>query len=269
MREHPVKSRGDKSWDFYGSRDPYFGVLTSSIYHQANLTSEARRDFFETGTNHMLEVVDSIKAHVDSSFEPARGLDFGCGVGRLAIPMASLCKSIVAVDVSESMLEEAKENFRIQGITNAELAVSDDHLSLIPGKFDFINSYLVFQHIPRKRGVAIFARLLSLLNDGGVGVFHFTYHRDSSSLHRLIYWVRKSLPLANRLVNLLLRRPSRQPMMEMNEYQLNDVLRALQEAKCDLSHIDFSIHSGLYVSVLGVMIFCQKKEAKTWTSRAE
>lgn len=63
--------------------------------------------------------------------------------------MASICRSIVAADVSEFMIEEARENCRINGITNVEFAVSDDQLSRISGTFDFINSFLVFQHIPR------------------------------------------------------------------------------------------------------------------------
>lgn len=74
----------------------------------------------------MAEVIDSIRKRLDNSFEPRRGLDFGCGVGRLSIPMASICRSIVAADVSEFMIEEARENCRINGITNVEFAVSDD-----------------------------------------------------------------------------------------------------------------------------------------------
>lgn len=217
----------------------------------------------------MAEVIDSIRKRLDNSFEPRRGLDFGCGVGRLSIPMASICRSIVAADVSEFMIEEARENCRINGITNVEFAVSDDQLSRISGTFDFINSFLVFQHIPRTRGVAIFSRLLGLLEDGGVGVFHFTYYRHTSEILRLIYWARKSLPFANLLANLILRRPFNQPMLEMNEYRLNDILRAVQESKCDLSHIDFSIDYIPYETALGVMIFCQKKKSKIWTSGAE
>lgn len=264
-----MRSRVDKAWEFFGRSDPYFAVLTESNYRLANLTEDARRRFFASGSAHMDEVIDTIRTHLDNSFEPRRGLDFGCGVGRLTIPMASICRSVIAADVSVSMLEEARENCRLNGITNVDFVRSDDGLSSVSGSFDLINSYLVFQHIPRKRGLAIFTRLLGLLGEGGVGVFHITYYRDSSKFLRLIYWARKSMPLVNGLINLMLRRPLNQPMLEMNEYRLNEVFRALQDSRCDLSHINFSIHTGPYEKILGIMIFCQKRESNVWATGAD
>ncbi len=81
----------------------------------------------------------------------ARALDFGCGVGRLVIPLSKIAESVTGVDVSESMLNEAISNCDNQNVNNANFIKADDNLSMLSGKYDFIHSYIVFQHIPTKR----------------------------------------------------------------------------------------------------------------------
>ena len=255
-----MRRRTHKGWDYFGRSDPYYAVLTEQHYHRTNLNEEARSRFFETGQLHMNEALDTIKSQLNGSFRPNRGLDFGCGVGRLAIPMAAICNSVVAADVSQFMLKEAEENCKRIGITNVEFVRSDDELHGISGPFDLINSHLVFQHIPRKQGMKMFRRLLEMLNDGGVGVFHFTYFRRSSIIIRFVYWIRKSSRFMNGLANLILKRPLGYPMMEMNEYQLNEVFRALQENSCKPSQVTFSSDATSYEVAHGVVIFCQKSQ---------
>ena len=253
-----MRRKTNDGWDYFGRSDPYYAVLTEKQYHRTNLNEELITRFFDTGRLHMNGVLDTIKSRLDESFCPERGLDFGCGVGRLAIPMASICKSVIAADVSEFMLKEAEENCRRLGIANIEFVRSDDELHDIAGSFDFINSHLVFQHIPRKQGMRTFRRLLEMLNNGGVGVFHFTYFRRSSIMIRFIYWIRKSSRFVNGLANLVLKRPFGYPMMEMNEYRLNEVFRSLQEHSCKPSQVTFSSDATPYEVTSSVMMFCYK-----------
>src|SRR5947208_14390075 len=77
------------------------------------------------------------------------------------------------------MLTEARSRCAALGLGNVRLAQSDDRLSNIPERFDLINSYIVLQHITCRRGEAIVEQLLDRLQDGGVGVLHLTYHRQT------------------------------------------------------------------------------------------
>jgi SAM-dependent methyltransferase len=249
----------DRSWEYYGKHDPYFGVLTLQEYRRGHLDEDARARFFQSGEAHLGQVVAAIKAHLDPNFAPQRGLDFGCGVGRVLLPMAGICRSLEGADVSESMLEEARSNCALHNLTHVSLTQADDNLTQVSGTFDFIHSTLVFQHIPRRRGERLLSRLLERLEDGGVGALHFTYARAGRGI-RWIDWARKSLPLLNGLVNILvLRLPFRYPLVQMNVYNLGVVFRILHHAGCHPVVATPTVHvfSGK-VTTYGTMLYFRK-----------
>ena len=72
---------------------------------------------------------------------------------------------------------------------------SDDDLTGVSGPFDFVHSFLVFQHIPEKRGQKILIRLIELMSDNGVAAVQFVYHREDSAAIRIMGFLRKKLPL--------------------------------------------------------------------------
>lgn len=242
------------AWKKYGEVDPYFGVLASDDYKGKHLQDSALDNFFRSGEAYVDAMFADIRSHVDADFSPERALDFGCGVGRLAIPMARACSHVTAIDVSPHMLLEARKNCERLGVTNAEFIASDDDLESLAGGFDLIHSFLVFQHIPPRRGTAILTRLIARLNSGGVGVVHFTYHRRAPRLRRLVHTLRKSVPLVNNLVNLAQRNPFFYPMMQMNEYDLNHLFLTLQATRCDRTFVRFTDHGGH----LGIVLYFQK-----------
>ena len=107
--------------------------------------------------------------HVDAALSPQRILDFGCGVGRVVIPFAQIAADVVGMDVSPSMLAEARSNCTAGGTTNVTLLRSDDILSTVEGTFDLVHSCIVLQHIEVPRGTALFAQLVRRIRPGGVG----------------------------------------------------------------------------------------------------
>lgn len=250
----------DKHWEYLGKNDPYYGVLSADKYNIHQLTDERKEDFFLSGRKHVERVFDVVYKQLKSNFRPCRSLDFGCGVGRLVIPIAEVSDAVVGVDVSDAMLQEAKDNCTQRGITNVTFIKSDDNLSKVDGVFDFIHSFIVFQHIPCKRGEILVKRLIDLLADEGVGALHFTYLHKSDRFHRIIYWARKTFPLFNGLLNVfVLHKPFSYPHMQMNQYDLNRLLVILQENNCHECYIQFSSHSSGHTVVNGVFLFFQKK----------
>lgn len=247
--------RSDAAWEKYGEVDPYFGVVSHEKFRSDRLDGSAYEEFFRSGEEHVEAVLRTIREHLDPGFRPERVLDFGCGVGRLLVPLARTGAAAVGVDVSEGMLKEARKNCDAFSLGGVELVRSDDRLSRVEGSFDFVHSYIVFQHVPPRRGVAILRALVERLREGGVGALHFTYARRAPRVRRTVNWMRRNVPLVNQVVNLAQRRPLLYPLMQMHNYRLDRIFRVLQETGCHHSYVRFTDHGGH----LGVMLYFQKR----------
>lgn len=244
----------DKNWETFGATDPYFGVLTDEKYRGSGLTDERRTEFFKSGHDYIHNILKNVKHRIDPMFSPRKAIDFGCGVGRLVIPLAGIAEQVVGLDVSPSMLNEARKNCDARAINNVVLYQSDDDLTSLSGKYNFIHSYIVFQHIPVRRGEHIFNRLIEHLEDEGVGVVHFTYSkRDRASA--VISWARKYIPLVHNFINLMRGRNLFSPHMQMNSYNLNRLLLILKKHNVHDFYADFVDHGAL----LGVMLYFKKQ----------
>ncbi len=253
----PLINDSDKDWERFGKTDPYFAVLTAPEFHGRPSGTE-REKFFESGESHIQTVFAIIREHLDPAFAPARALDFGCGVGRLVLPLAVRCPSVTGVDISQSMLDEARRNCVEAGVTHVQLLQSDDELSAISGEFDFVHTYIVLQHIPAERGETIVRNLAAKLATGGVGMFQVPYTSGRDRLvSRFLYWTRMKIPGGKTLLNLLRGRSPGAPVMQMNVYSVTRLLDILWEEGCAEVHIRFSEHNG----ARGVLLFARKTDA--------
>jgi 2-polyprenyl-3-methyl-5-hydroxy-6-metoxy-1,4-benzoquinol methylase len=177
----------------------------------------------------------------------------------LTIPLAKIGAAVVGVDVSDSMLKEARENcLRSKVLDKVDLVKADSRLTNVSGTFDFLVSSVVFQHIPPKRGRAILRALLDRLDTNGVGVLHFTFHRTASmiKIRHVVSWTRKYVPFAHNIVNLIQRKPFATPLMQWNNYNLNQIFRMLYEKGCTHSYVRYTDHD----AHLGIILFFQKKD---------
>ena len=245
----------DQDWERFARTEPYFAVLTEPQY-RGELSELDRAEFFRTGEQHVSEMLSIIRSRLHPDFAPARALDFGCGVGRLLIPLAARCRGVTGVDVSPAMLDEARRNCEAASVSNVRLILGDDKLSAIEGEFDFVHSYIVLQHIPVRRGERLVRELAGRLAPDGVGVFHVTYSRPhASSLRRLLYWARTRLPAAHWALNIARGRPARTPIMQVNRYSVTRLLDILSSEGCPEVHVRFTNHDGYR----GVILFARKE----------
>jgi SAM-dependent methyltransferase len=212
-----------REWERFGREEPYFGVLADERFRRDSVDEAALEEFFASGRAQVDEMVARAEAHLGAPPAMSRVMDFGCGVGRLLVALAERAGTVVGVDVSPSMLEEARRNCRARGQENVELVGGLD--ALAPG-FDLITSHIVFQHIPTAAGYALLSRLAGLLAPGGVAVVQFSL-RPASRLAPAFYGVMRSVPPARRLWNLARRRRADFPFMEMNSYRLERLLAVL------------------------------------------
>lgn len=225
----------DKTWQWYGENDPYYGVLTKSDFRISNLTDTAKAHFFATGERHietLLMALDGLGFHCDRK----SALDFGCGVGRLLLPLARRFEQATGVDVSAGMLAECHRNAISAGVADRiNLVESDDSLSGLRGRsFDLVHSFIVLQHIPCERGLALVRKLIGTVNRDGVACLHIQYSGFP-------YIQGVGLKTTIRRIIDKLKRPFDSPSrMLMNAYPLNQVFEMLDELGFADCRIEFT-----------------------------
>jgi SAM-dependent methyltransferase len=261
--------RTDLHWEDWGARDPYYGVLTDPQFRIGNLTSERRQAFFDSGGQHVEWLFSVLESMNRGPVRPVRALDFGCGVGRLVVPLARRSEHVTGVDVSQSMLAEARRNSDAAGLANVSFEVSDDELSALRGDFDLVHSVIVLQHVPQERGRKLFERLVSLVSPAGWGAIHVTFGLAGlrSSYGQPRFAVASSARRSNhgllskvtRGLRTLGDRPSverttvherRDPEMQMFYYNFSELLYILSQQGITQVTMELTDHGG----ALGAMV---------------
>jgi 2-polyprenyl-3-methyl-5-hydroxy-6-metoxy-1,4-benzoquinol methylase len=236
----------DKAWETLGRVDPYWAVISNDAYRGRRLTDQQLAAFLKSGTDHVDDIWRTCRRVFGDEFAPRRVLDFGCGVGRVTLPLARRVDAVVAIDIADSMLSVARELLERDGIANVELVRSDATLSAIRGPFDLVHSVIVLQHIPPAPGLTLVRHLVELAGDTGVVVLHVLYHNPfrRSAVARL----------AHRLVAPFRDRYRRVPEIQMNPYPLNTLFKLIQDAGVRQMHAELTNHAGH----LGALLFFRK-----------
>ena len=243
----------DPRWERFAAREPYFAVLTSPQFLRQNFTPESRRAFFESGDALVASMFRTIELQLSPYFNPSAILEYGCGAGRLVIPLARRsgrnAGSVTAVDRSPAMLEAARQEAGRQAVSNVEFRTPAE---LFSGDrtFDFITCYFVLQRLPPDEGLPLLAALLNRLIPRGVGVFHVPFRNTASRPVKALRWVRQSLPPANALVNVTRGRPAAEPFVRTYTYDLGRVFDVLRTAGIDTMHVVLEPHEGLETALL-------------------
>src|SRR4051812_20702138 len=163
MDDEQVSSRMRQDWNARAREDaPYYVAM-------GRRGDQDDAGFFATAT----EVINHLEAELRRVPLSERGnwraLEVGCGPGRLMRPMSRHFVRIDGVDVSDEMVDLARQ--KLQGVPNAHVHLSDG-VSLAAfedNSFDFVYSYAVFQHIPSQAVVVKYLQeIRRVLRVGGL-----------------------------------------------------------------------------------------------------
>ncbi len=111
-------------------------------------------------------------------------LDIGCGTGRFTVPVAARVHSTTALDISSTMLEQARETAAEKGVA-VDFVVGD--MASLPfdnESFDVVISMLALMHVPREDRQSVFSEVARVLRPGGrmlIGVKNAIFERISSA----------------------------------------------------------------------------------------
>ena len=167
---------GKDTWNYFAEADPYYSVATYEKFRDENVNDERLDEFFGSGRAYVEKLWREIESLNEGEFRPNRSLDFGCGVGRLAIPIAMRSGVAVGMDIAPKMMEIAAENAKRQGVHNISFAESGDTLKF-PGEggFDLIHSFVVIQHIRPELGEKLISQMIDQLNPNVICVIVVSY----------------------------------------------------------------------------------------------
>lgn len=240
-----MKLSSIKNWKSFGRQNPYYGVLSEEKYKSANITDKELEEFFASGESFVQETEEKILAQFGQSLADCSILDFGCGVGRLVIPFARLShKEVLGLDVSEDIIKKGNEHKDITNISNLELMSFDGIRIPELQQFDFINSYIVFQHIEPSLGFSLLEQLLQVLKEGGIMQVQITF---GHALPFFTYWnffLRGKFSPYNYLYSFLKNRKlEAEPVMQMNHYSPQKLFDLFSQYSPCLQ-VEFTNHGG-------------------------
>jgi len=243
-----VSSRSDPRFDRFAAREPYFSILTDPRFLRARLTPEAEREFFASGEAIVSWMLGVIDAGLVPQFAPMSILEYGCGIGRLALPLARRPGSVTAVDRSPVMLDQAKKEAGRRGLEHITFETAGE-LFASRRTFDLVVCYHVLQRMRRTDALELMRRLLALVGTGGVGVFHWPYRASDGALVGATRWLRETVPGVNPLVNVVRRKPAGDPFIPTHTFELTEGLAVLEDAGAELTHVALERHQNLDYAV--------------------
>jgi SAM-dependent methyltransferase len=219
----------DKDWAKVAEENPYWGVLSDDRFLGKEIAGAERELFFSSGEGTVAHIFAVIRAHFAADFSPARSLEFGCGVGRMLIPIARRSGEAIGVDIAPRMVELARRHLGEAGIVNARVLPADDPVMQGEALFDFINSFIVLQHVPPERGYRLILDLIRLLRPGGIATLHVSYARgEKLALNPVDRYLRRDGTVSVREGAFELDAPD--GTILMYDYDLNQIMVLAAEA---------------------------------------
>lgn len=242
----------DSDWNQLGAVDPYWAVITDERFRADKMDATTREAFYGSGFGDVDQFHAALKHYFLAPDHFEACLDFGAGVGRLLVPMAKRADKAVGVDIADSMRAVCQSHLNDVGLSNVKLVATPKEAAIF-GPFDWVNSFIVLQHIPPARGVILMDDLLAMVRPGGFLSLQVTTSRDThlmpqdsaGPVRKLLRRVRKSL---------FPRPDSDIGQITMYDYDLGQVLALFTRAGCPrfvLEHTDHGGHRGF-------MIYAQK-----------
>ena len=163
-------SRTKHTWTRLGEARAFHSTLTDDRFLPQRL-AEFDSEFWESGDIEAKTFVDYLDGLNVKGVAGATLLEFGCGVGRVTVPLARFCARIIAYDISRPHLALARERAATLGCNNIDMKAIDKD---VPTEFepcDMFYSRMVLQHNSPPIIGHILRKLIGALRPGGIGLF--------------------------------------------------------------------------------------------------
>jgi SAM-dependent methyltransferase len=207
------------AWKWFGETEPYWSVLTNDAFKAANIAGHLDA-FYESGRRDISRLVAALCRNQVDEKAIKNVIDFGCGVGRLALALASRFPHVTGIDVSPRHIELAEQRATEYGFNNVAFHIishPNDLDSLVD--IDLITCLIVLQHNPPPVIAEMLRKLLNSLKGHGIAYFQIpTFISDYQ------FYVEGYLK-------------TEQPKMEMHALPQKEVYRIIRQCRCSLLEV--------------------------------
>ena len=153
-----------------GLEKPHWSVLSSDAFLPESI-EQSRHSFYASGAHDATRVVMALERHGHTPGMHPRVVEYGCGVGRVSVHLASRFRFLTAIDISESHLALAAETARDTKVANVRFELARAPNFGMTEPFDLWFSHIVLQHNPPPVIALLLRRALSMLAPGGIAMF--------------------------------------------------------------------------------------------------
>jgi len=162
----PTESLGKskEKWNSLAGKNAAYYVMTN---YGEGITEQQFRDSGEKDYKEHVETDALLKEEL-SPFTEKNVLEIGCGIGRITEFFAKNFHSVSGVDISEEMIQQGTK--RLASHSNITFKATNGVSFPFSNKaFDFVFSFIVFQHMPDKKTVTKnLLEIARVLKDDGI-----------------------------------------------------------------------------------------------------
>jgi SAM-dependent methyltransferase len=163
-------ARIEETWTHLGFARPHFSVLTEKEFLPGNIDSSIDR-FWASGDVDASVATNILSRYGFNDLAQKTCVEYGCGVGRVTIPLAARFAEVIAYDVSPTHLGLARQRASDMAVENIRFHRCAEGVPDRLESCDFFYSRLVFQHNPPPIIRELIRRALGSLRSGGIAIF--------------------------------------------------------------------------------------------------
>jgi SAM-dependent methyltransferase len=215
----------NEEWEKIAINDPLYGISSEKGKSGRRWTLE---EFYGKGERYLRY----ISKDLDEVSKDATVLDFGCGVGRISRILARNFKTVIGLDVSESMVRLAKEyNDSIGSLSFAHY--DGKNFPFTNSAFDLIVSFQVLQHVDPVGIKKILSEIYRVKKPDGIAILHLPQPSLSFKLMRLMRGVaiRRLLTKGLSRLGLVARFPGRLWVLSQynvySDYKIKELMKSV------------------------------------------
>ena len=169
--------RVQAKWHRLGQTRPHWSTNARDAFLPGRI--DANREAFErSGMADRDDLLAALDRHGFGPTPRAHVCDFGCGVGRVSLPLAQAFRRVTACDISPAHMMVGRAEAARQGRANIVFSLVTIADFGMTTDFDVWYSHLVLQHNPPPVIAMILRRMFALLAPGGLAYFQVPTYRE-------------------------------------------------------------------------------------------